>query len=108
MSNIHGFGSLGGGGKKPEADGNEEFSVGGATSQSAVYRPTSGEGRGGGLHDQLLDAARRNQAQGAEAVGDKNLGNITLYKVTFPFPFLPRWCLLVVRSFKSLFGRSMG
>lgn len=79
MSNIHGLHS------KPKSDakdGEEEFSVGGKTSSTAVIRPNNGAGRDGGQSiSDLMNHARQSQVGGPPQGGTAL--NIIVYQNGF-------------------------
>lgn len=72
---IHGLGPVGSNKqKKSETEGKEEFSVGGATSSTAVLRPNQ--------NNDLQDIIRNASQAGApdpSGAGDRNIGIITIY-----------------------------
>jgi len=81
MANIHGLGNVK---NDKKVQNSEEFSVGGAQSGTAVYRPVKGEPQpGDSLNDMqdIVGQARR-QADTSPA-RDRNIGIITLYKNGF-------------------------
>lgn len=72
MSNIHGLGNV----KKSEKkDNEEEYSMGGATSATAVWRPNNSAARDP-IPDLIQRAKEQKDNTGAQ---DRNIGLITLY-----------------------------
>ncbi len=74
MSNIHGLNSANRNEAKKKQN-EEEFSLGGATSSTAVFRPTNGALR------EVIDRAREQSAQSPAQpnANDRSIGRITIY-----------------------------